>query len=92
MLWLFDIRNRGMAKVGEDILEKLENEVIYPSDFLDKDSNKMGPLSVDRRIGMREGQKLTAKRFFLKHKYWIRGIYVIVALFFLVFVIKTIAN
>jgi hypothetical protein len=88
----FDIRNRGMAKVGEDILEKLENEVIYPSDFLDKDSNKMGPLSVDRRIGMREGQKLTAKRFFLKHKYWIRGIYVIVALFFLVFVIKTIAN
>jgi hypothetical protein len=85
----FDIRNRGMARVAEDILEKLENEVIFPPDFLDKDGNKMGPLSVDRRIGMREGQKLKGKQLVLKHKYWIRGMYVIVALFFLIIVIKT---
>ena len=89
---LFEIRNRWLCKVSEDILEKLENDVIFPPDFLDKDGNKMGPLSVDRRIGMREGQKLTGKQLVLKHKYWIRGMYVIVALFFLVIVIKTIAN
>jgi hypothetical protein len=88
----FDIRNRGMAKVGEDILEKLENEVIFPPDFVDKGGNKMGPLTVDRRIGMREGQKITVKQLFLKHKYWIRGMYVIVALYFLIIVIGTLAN
>jgi hypothetical protein len=88
----FDIRNRGMAKVGEDILEKLENEVIFPPDFLDKDGNKMGPLSVDRRIGMREGQKFTVKRLVFKHKYWIRAMYIIVALLFIIFVIKEVAK
>jgi len=44
------------------------------------------------RIGMREGQKLTAKRFLLKHKYWIRGMQLVVALYFLLIVIKAIAN
>jgi hypothetical protein len=88
----FDIRNRGMAKVGEDILEKLENEVIFPPDFVDKGGNKMGPLSVDTRVGMREGQKLTVKRLFLKHKYWIRVMYVMVALYFSIIVIKESAN
>jgi len=91
-LLIFETRNRWLCKVAEDILEKLENDVIFPEDFVDKDGNKMGPLSVDTRIGMREGQKLTAKQFFLKHKYWIRGMYVIVALFFLVIVIKTMPN
>ena len=52
----------------------------------------MGPLSVDTRIGMREGQKLTAKYLFLNHKYWIRVMYVIVALYFLIIVIKALAN
>ena len=89
---LFEKRNRWLCKVAEDILEKLENEVIFPPDFLDESGNKMGPLSVDSRIGMREGQKFTVKRFFLKHKYWIRAMYIIVALFFLVFVIKEIAK
>jgi len=90
--FFFDIRNRGMAEVGEHVLEKLENEVIFPPDFVDKDGNKMGPLSVDRRIGMREGQKLTAKRLLLKHKYWIRVMYVIVAFYFLFMVIGALAN
>jgi len=89
---LFEIRNRWLCKVAEDILEKLENEVIFPPDFLDKEGNSMGPLSVDTRIGMREGQNLTAKRLLIKHKYWIRAMYVIVALFFMIFVIKEVAK
>lgn len=88
----FEIRNRGMCKVAEDILEKLENEVIFPPEFLGENGNKMGPLSVDTRIGMREGQKLTGKRLLLKHKYWIRVMYVFVALCFLVFVIREVIN
>ena len=88
----FDIRNRMMCEAAEEILEKLENEAIFPVDFLDKDGNKMGPLSVDRIIGMREGQKFTIKRLFLKHKYWIRGMYLIVALCFLILVFIKIVN
>ena len=87
---IFEIRNRWLCKIAEDILEKLENEVIFPFNFLDKKGNKMGPLSVDTRIGMREDQKLTMRKLFFKHKYWIRAMYSIVALFFLVFVIKEI--
>lgn len=89
---LFEKRNRWLCKVAEDILEKLENEVIFPPEFLDENGNKMGPLSVDTRIGMREGQKFTVKRSVLKHKYWIRAMYIIVALFFIIFVIKEIAK
>lgn len=88
----FEIRNRGMCTVAEDILEKLENEVIFPPEFLDKTGNKMGPLSVDRKIGMREDQKLSIKHVFLKHKYWIRMMYVIVALCFFAVAIKEISN
>jgi len=88
----FDIRNRGMAKLGEDILEKLEIEVIFPPEFVDKSGNKMGPFSVERKIGMREGQKRTFKYLLLKHKYWIRGMEIIIALFFLFVVIKAVIN
>lgn len=90
--FFFDIRNRGMCTVAENILEKLENEVIFPPEFTDENSNKRGPLSVDREIGMREDQKFSIKRMFFKHKYWIRMMYVIVALFFFVVVIKAIVN
>jgi len=90
--FFFDIRNRGMTRVGEDVLEKLENEVIFPEDFVDKDGNKMGPLSVERRMAMREGQKQTLKGKILKHKWWIRGMQLIVALYFLIIVIKAITN
>ena len=89
---IFEIRNRWLCKVAEDILEKLENEVIFPPEFLGKNGNKMGPLSVERKIGMREDQKFAFKRLFLKHKYWIRFMYVFVALCFLIFVIKEVAN
>lgn len=88
----FEIRNRGMCTVAENILEKLENEVIFPPEFTDENGNKMGPLSVEKRNRMREGQKLTCKSLFLKHKYWIRVMYVIVALCFLFFVINEIVN
>ena len=90
--FFFDIRNRGLAKAGENILEKLENEVIFSQEFVDDKGNKMGPLSVDRRKGMREDQKFTFERLFFKHKYWIRGMPLIVALYFLVVVIKAIAD
>lgn len=90
--FFFDIRNRGLAKAGENILEKLENEVIFSKEFVDDKGNKMGPLSVDRRKGMREDQKFSIKRLFLKHKYWIRIMYVIVALCFFAVVINSIIN
>jgi hypothetical protein len=89
---LFEIRNRWLCKVGEDILQKLEDEIIFPPDFLDKNGNEMGPLTVDTRIGMREGQKISIKRLIFKHKYWIRLMYVIVAICFLVFVIKEVTT
>jgi len=85
----FDVRNRAICGVAENILEKLENTVIFPPDFSDENGNKMGPLSVDNRIGMREGQKFRIKHVFLKHKYWIRGMEVIIALYFLLVVIET---
>jgi len=88
----FDIRNRGMTKEGEDILEKLETEVIFPPQFLDENGNKMGPFSVERRNATREGQKFRVQNLYLKHKYWIRGIEIIVALFFLIVVILTMLN
>jgi hypothetical protein len=88
----FDFRNRSMATAAENVLEKLENEVIFPPDFLDEDGNKMGPLSVERRQGMREDQKQTYKGKLLKHKWWIRGMQLIVALYFLIVVIKAVVN
>lgn len=90
--FFLDIRNRSMATAGENVLEKLENELIFPLDFVDKDGNKMGPLSVDRRMGMREDQKQTFRAKLLKHKWWIRGMQLIVALYFLVIVVKAVAN
>jgi len=88
--FFLDIRNRRMATAGENVLEKLENELIFPPDFVDKDGNNMGPLSVDTRMGMREGQKQSLRAKFLKHKWWIRGMQLVVALWFSVIVIKAI--
>jgi len=90
--FFFDKRNRDLTTEAENILEKLENEVIFPPDFVDKDGNKMGPLSVERRMGMREDQKLTLKRLLLKHKYWIWGMQLVVALYFLVVVVKAVVR
>lgn len=70
----FDMRNRQMLEAGEDILEKLETEEIYTSAFTDGDGNQMGPFTVDRRLGMREGQKRCLRKSALKHKWWIRPI------------------
>jgi len=79
----FDVRNRGMAAIGEDILEKLENEVIFPEDFVNNKGEKLGPLCVERRKEMREGQKRPLRSNVLKHKYWIWLIQAAFALFFL---------
>jgi len=65
----FDVRNRRMAKAGEDILERLELEAIYNGN-----GSQIGPLSIDRRAGMREGQKRSIGKRLLKHKFWIRSL------------------
>ena len=88
----FDVRNRGMAKTGEDILEKLENDVIFPGEFVDEDGKKMGPLTVEREKGMREGQKRTWKANLLKHKYWIWSIQGAFALLFLMAIFMAIVK
>lgn len=86
----FDVRNRNMAAIGENLLEKLENQVIFPPEFVDDQGNKMGPLSVERREGMRENQKRTWKANLLKHKYWIRGIQIAFALCFFIAILMAI--
>jgi len=68
----FDKRNRQMSKTAEDILESLETVEIYAATTDGEGSNQMGPLSTDRRLGMREGQKRTLRKELLKHKFWIR--------------------
>jgi hypothetical protein len=71
-----------MAAIGEDILEKLESEVIFPADFINDRGQKLGPLCVERRKKMREGQKRPLRSNVLKHKYWIWAIQAAFAVFF----------
>lgn len=85
----FDVRNRNMATRGEDVIEKLEKEVIF-KDFVDEQGNEMGPLCVERRLGMRQDQKPTLRAYLLKHKYWIRGIQIVFALFFILMIFMVI--
>lgn len=88
----FDVRNRNMATRGEDVLEKLEKEVIFGQDFVDERGNEMGPLCVDRRLKMRQGQKPTLRAYLLKHKYWIRGIQTVFAVLWLLAILMTICR
>jgi len=68
----FDMRNRQMCTAAEDILEKLETTAIYRTQTDDGNKCLVGPLSADREIGMREGQRRTWTQSGLKHKLWIR--------------------
>jgi len=80
----FDVRNRQMSKAAEDILENLETDAIYIDPVGSGGNMQVGPLSADRRLGMREGQRQTWKKWLLKHKVWIRlieGSFAIVFLF-----------
>jgi hypothetical protein len=78
-----EIRNRGTIGIGEDVLEKLENDVIFPDDFVDDAGNKLGLLTVERKKGMRHGQRRSFKANLLKHTYWILLIQAAFALCFL---------
>lgn len=88
----FDVRNRGMAAIGEDILEKLESEMIFSEDFVNDKGEKLGPMCVERRKKMREGQKRPLRSNVLKHKYWIWSIQTAFALFFLMMILMAICG
>jgi len=71
---VFDYRNRSMAAHGEAVLEKLEGDLLFPQDFTDESGQRLGPMLIERREQMREGQPRPLRREFLKHKWWIRGL------------------
>lgn len=79
---VFDYRNRSMAAYGEAVLEKLESELLFPEAFTDEDGRRLGPMNVERREGMREGQPRLLRHELLKHKWWIRGIECAVGMLF----------
>jgi len=81
---MIDIRSRHLIRYGEDVLEKLERDTLFPDDFCSPriaDGNTLGLLRCDK--DMREGQR-PRKRFLrlYKMKVWIRGMYLLVLLAF----------
>lgn len=85
----FDIRSRQLTEYGEDIMEKLERDVIFPDNFMHPNVNKGKPLGLLRRDSdnkMREGQKGNIS-FYLnrikKMKFWIRLVQLLVSAIFL---------
>ena len=62
----FDLRNRGLVRLAGDILERLENENIFPP--VGKEKSKLGYISRDRKF-MGEGKKLSWKAKLKKHKW-----------------------
>ena len=79
---IFDVRNRDMAAQAENVLEKLEEDVLFPTTFTDQQQSRLGLLLVERRTGMREGGSRTIYANILKHKWWIRGIQIAVGIAF----------
>jgi len=79
----FDMRNRQMCTAAEDILETLETQSIYVGHCSDGTEAPTGPLSADRKLGMREGQKRFWRQTLLKHKFWIRLIEALLGVAFL---------
>ena len=80
---VFDKRNRQMAAEGEDVLEKLEKDFIFPPDFEDQSGQRLGCLLTERRMLMREGQKRPWCASMLKHKFWIHTIQFLIGCFFI---------
>jgi hypothetical protein len=71
---VFDIRNRHLVRQAEDVLEKLEDDHIYPAEFQGGARKRLGFMVVERASTMREGQARGFWKSFLKHKWWIRGL------------------
>jgi hypothetical protein len=80
---VFDIRNRHLVREAEDVLEKLEDDLIYPAAFQGAGGKRLGFLVAERESMMREGQHRDFWRSVLKHKWWIRGIEFAVGVCFL---------
>lgn len=80
---VFDVRNRHLILQAEDVLEKLEDDQIYPADFKGGAGRRLGFMVVERESKMREGQARSIYKSFLKHKWWIRGLELAVGACFL---------
>lgn len=88
----FDIRNRSMASEGENVLEKLEADVIFGGRLTDEKGQSLGPLLVERRIGMREGEKRPLRKSLLKHKVWIMTVQIAVAVCYALAIVMVVAE
>lgn len=80
---VIDVRSRQLIRYGEDVLEKLERDVLFPDSFRSpgiQGGRVLGLLRCDENL--REGKQFTGRRL-LKMKYWMRGMYVLVCLGFL---------
>jgi hypothetical protein len=75
---MIDIRSRQMIRYGEDVLDKLERDVLFPDGF--RAAGARGKQLGLRRCDedQREGGPFAPHRL-LKMKFWIRGMYVLAA-------------
>jgi hypothetical protein len=85
--FFFDRRNRQMASNAEDVLEKLEKEVLFPEDFTDEQGDRIGCLLKERQLNMREGENRSLWKWAHKHKVWIHTFQAVTVLFFLIVLI-----
>lgn len=79
---MFDVRNRELVAESEAVLEKLEDDHLFPATFVGAANNRLGLLAVERRTRMREGEARSIVANLKKHKLWIRGLEAAVGLCF----------
>ena len=74
---MIDIRSRNMIHYGENVLEKLERDVLFPDGFRGPGADGEKQLGLRRcDEDLREGGRFTLHRF-IKMKYWIRVMYLL---------------
>lgn len=84
---VFDIRNRVLTALSEDVLEQLERDVLFPDGLLfmaGKSKQQLGMLRTERDLNMREGQRRTLSANILKMKWWIWGLEGLIGIGFLI--------
>ena len=90
--FFFDIRSRQLIRYGEDMLEKLERDWIFPDWFKGLGGVTLGLVKMDAKNMMREGQHIRGFLFRLgrlrKMKVWMRLMHLTVFSGFLVGLIK----
>lgn len=85
--FMIDVRSRHLIRYGEDVLEKLERDTLFPDSFTSPEiagGKTLGLLRCDQDL--REGKRFIPRRLY-KMKYWIRGMYVLVLLAFVLAVV-----